>query len=1046
MKKILKQTLTSTFIALLLPMVVSAQTTFFSDNFTSGSTTNHVSVPGGTPTASFTSYDMAASQAATTNYSIAPHRLTGAFDVAAPTPSGMWEFQAIFTTNPVTLSVVGDYIDMVIVFTNSQNTLLLNSASAIGVGLYNSGAAPGVANTPWPGQLTGVTTALGFGDNTSASAAYASGHCQNWAGYLGRIYNGGQSVIWGRPPQVGGFNNMQELLGGSTTSKGWFQNPQANPKLNGSSSTQPCVLANNGTYTLELKIALYTNTSSLIISNTIYSGVGTGGAVVATNTAITTTIQATSFDALAFGCWQKTTSANPQMDVSSITITGQSTSNTNPPTITSQPLPVSVTSGGSCIFSVAATSPSLIDYQWHRNGTNLTDGGNISGATSSQLVISPAGAADVASGANGYYVTVSQNSQNVIYATNSVTNSLALIAAANLFYSGTGAWDLNTSSSWNITDDGSSGYFFNYGDSVVFDDSGSGGTVTLTGNYLSASSVTVKHTGAPYTWTGTGSFAGSGNLLYSGSGQFNVNNANTFTGGTIISNAAAKLHLGNANGLGTGPVTLAMAGGTMEWTVGGSASAGLGDVNVADDFTMQFDTASTFSGVILGNLSGTTGKTLTLAPNPANTTTNERVRVYGTNLVCNANIAFNAGGNTNISLAPYESSGSQTYNGVISGDGSVWQRGSANATLNGNNIYTGGTYITAGGLGLGINSTPTSGMVTSGPIGTGPLFISPENGSANGSGTVFASGGARTIANALQYPTNNQTIIVGGTNALTFTGPYSLNGNDGLVTNRTFQVNNTNAPTTISGVISDGGTVCGFIKTGVGNLYLDGTNTYTGFTTNNSAAPATNGLGVLAGTGSIAGNVFIQTNSAIGGGDSTGIGTFSISGNLTINGNGWFRVNRSGSASDEVAVGGSINNTGTGNIVVTNLGATLQVGDTFTLFSKAVTGGAALTVTNTGGGIVWSNGLAVNGKISVLSLISSINPNPTNISYTVSGNLLTLSWPADHLGWELAVQTNTLSTGLGNNWVTNYGTASVISTNLTINPANGAVFYKLVHP
>jgi hypothetical protein len=44
------------------------------------------------------------------------------------------------------------------------------------------------------------------------------------------------------------------------------------------------------------------------------------------------------------------------------------------------------------------------------------------------------------------------------------------------------------------------------------------------------------------------------------------------------------------------------------------------------------------------------------------------------------------------------------------------------------------------------------------------------------------------------------------------------------------------------------------------------------------------------------------------------------------------------------------------------------------------------------------------------------------------------------------VQTNTLANGLGKNWVTNYGTASVTSTNLPINPNNGTVFYKLVHP
>jgi hypothetical protein len=44
------------------------------------------------------------------------------------------------------------------------------------------------------------------------------------------------------------------------------------------------------------------------------------------------------------------------------------------------------------------------------------------------------------------------------------------------------------------------------------------------------------------------------------------------------------------------------------------------------------------------------------------------------------------------------------------------------------------------------------------------------------------------------------------------------------------------------------------------------------------------------------------------------------------------------------------------------------------------------------------------------------------------------------------VQTNTLANGLGNNWVTNYGTTGVTSTNLPVNQNNGSVFYKLVHP
>jgi hypothetical protein len=109
-----------------------------------------------------------------------------------------------------------------------------------------------------------------------------------------------------------------------------------------------------------------------------------------------------------------------------------------------------------------------------------------------------------------------------------------------------------------------------------------------------------------------------------------------------------------------------------------------------------------------------------------------------------------------------------------------------------------------------------------------------------------------------------------------------------------------------------------------------------------------------------------------------------------------------------------------------------------------VTSGNNLVLT--GGGVNWTNKLALDGSIQVLSIASSLASYSTNITATVSGSTLTVSWPTTHLGWELMAQTNTLANGLGNNWVTNYGTATVTSTNLPINPANGAVFYKLVHP
>jgi fibronectin type 3 domain-containing protein len=71
---------------------------------------------------------------------------------------------------------------------------------------------------------------------------------------------------------------------------------------------------------------------------------------------------------------------------------------------------------------------------------------------------------------------------------------------------------------------------------------------------------------------------------------------------------------------------------------------------------------------------------------------------------------------------------------------------------------------------------------------------------------------------------------------------------------------------------------------------------------------------------------------------------------------------------------------------------------------------------------------------------------PTNLTAQVVGNQLQLSWPQDHQGWLLQVQTNTLSGGLGTNWVPVSNSTNVISTNILINPANGSVFYRMIYP
>jgi hypothetical protein len=59
---------------------------------------------------------------------------------------------------------------------------------------------------------------------------------------------------------------------------------------------------------------------------------------------------------------------------------------------------------------------------------------------------------------------------------------------------------------------------------------------------------------------------------------------------------------------------------------------------------------------------------------------------------------------------------------------------------------------------------------------------------------------------------------------------------------------------------------------------------------------------------------------------------------------------------------------------------------------------------------------------------------------------LQFSWPVDHTGWQLQAQTNTLTTGLGTNWVNVTGSDQTNQKAWLLNSTNGAVFFRLVRP
>lgn len=138
-----------------------------------------------------------------------------------------------------------------------------------------------------------------------------------------------------------------------------------------------------------------------------------------------------------------------------------------------------------------------------------------------------------------------------------------------------------------------------------------------------------------------------------------------------------------------------------------------------------------------------------------------------------------------------------------------------------------------------------------------------------------------------------------------------------------------------------------------------------------------------------------------------------------------------------------------GTVVVTNYGTPFVGGDTLALFSAtAITTNSGFNIVpaTPGPNLAWNiSSIPVNGTLSVVSTLV-VNPNPTNIVFSISGGQLTLSWPADHTGWELEIQTNSLSKGIGNNWVPDPASTSSDSVVLPINQANGTVFYRLVYP
>lgn len=337
--------------------------------------------------------------------------------------------------------------------------------------------------------------------------------------------------------------------------------------------------------------------------------------------------------------------------------------------------------------------------------------------------------------------------------------------------------------------------------------------------------------------------------------------------------------------------------------------------------------------------------------------------------------------------------------------------GTQQYTCDGNNIAVKLNWTVNNGSTLNLNSDlplTASGrtLTADGMINVNGKVVSTDL--VAGTGTIRNQGGG---AGQLEVGAANGNNTLDGTLALLDGASGSL----GLVKRGSGTLTLTAAQTFSGGLVVSNGTV-----------FVDNT---TGSGTGSGAVTVYDGT--LAGNGSIAGAVSVESAADLSPG--AAVGKLTINNTLTLAGNTVIEVDKANGTND-VIVATTVNYGGT--LTVTDLGGGLVAGDSFTIVNAgAQTGNFISIVGSPGAGLGWQ----YNPATGVLSVISVV-VNPPTLSYSLTGNTLTLSWTEP--GYKLIGQTNNLSTGLGTNWGDVPG-GNTSPVNVEIDSANGGVFFGL---
>lgn len=628
---------------------------------------------------------------------------------------------------------------------------------------------------------------------------------------------------------------------------------------------------------------------------------------------------------------------------------------------------------------------------------------------------------------------------------------LNITAAVNdLVWSGTvsGNWDLSTKN-WNS---GATNYQQSggVGDIVKFQDGASTFSVNVTTTVTPA--LMTVNSGNAYTFSGSGKISGGVQVRKEGYGALAINNANDYSGGTLILNGAVQA--GNNAALGQGTIYLnefavpqplslivlssdgasartltnsvfiAAANNTPNVaTLGDAVNNGSltfsGPVDFLSGITHNVTLASdvTFSGgVVSGGMNKYGQGTWTVTGAPANFTRGFDVRdgrlIFSSVNVTNTGDVRADAENSSLGFARVV----VTNSAVLVCGGNLRLGDTANGAEANNFFDVSATCIVPnGGIVMNRNNSTysefnllTGGDVTLRSVSTGGTATYPTRFNFNG-GTLRAAVSIGTFMQGL-----TEAYIENG-GATIDTAGYNID--------------------IVQALLAGGGTG-GLTKNGAGQLTLQGTNTFTGNIQVNEG-----GLTLYSahqGSGSVTcvdGTTFGMNSS----GTNLVVNLSSVTLGSATGGTLRARFGGGQSGSPTEPVGYVTNLTLNGTITVNvDFSVTGVVADHIVpLVGYGTLSGTPTLVRGAIGGAEDADWVVVNN-----TSVKQIQLVPSTMTWSSSGGMLSLSWPL--LG--TIVQSNSVSVADPGSWFDIPATVSVTIWNVTPDPAKTNVFYRLRFP